>query len=87
MEQGFPIITDQTRSAHSPHSKANLLTPDCGEGKHSIYFRLPSKDNGQLTLKRRELLDGFQERFFILFYFLSVSGPHSRHMEVPKLGV
>ena len=29
----------QLGSAHPPGSKANLLTPGCGEGKYSIYCR------------------------------------------------
>lgn len=46
------------------HSKANLLTPGCDEGKYSDYCRTPSKENGQLRLKRPELLHGFQEKVF-----------------------
>ena len=40
----------------------------CGERKDSIYCKMlnmgPSKENGQLTLKRPELLEGFQGRVF-----------------------
>ena len=46
------------------HSKDNLLTPGCGEGKNSIYCWVPSKENGQLVLKRPKLSYGFQGRFF-----------------------
>ena len=41
-------------------SKANLLTPSCGEGKCKVL----SKQHGQLILKRWELPDGFQPRVF-----------------------
>ena len=26
------------------HNKAKLMTPGCGEGKCSIYYRMPSKE-------------------------------------------
>ena len=45
-------------------SKTNLLTPGCGEGKYSVYCRVPSKENKQLVLKRPELPNGFQGRVF-----------------------
>ena len=45
-------------------SKANLLTPGCGEGMYSICCRVPSKENEQLMLKRPELPDDFQARGF-----------------------
>jgi len=32
------------------------------EGKYSIYCRAPSKENGQLVLKRPELPNAFQGR-------------------------
>ena len=41
-------------------SKANLLTSDCGERKYSIYCKAPSKEYGQLMLRRHKLPDGFQ---------------------------
>ena len=41
-------------------SKVNLLTPGWGEGKISVYCRAPSKQNGQLMLKRPKVPDGFQ---------------------------
>ena len=46
------------------HGEANLLTLGCGEGKHSVYHRAPSKENGQLLLKRPKLPYGFQGRGF-----------------------
>ena len=56
------------RSAHLICSKANLLTPNCGEGECSIYCKLPkwspSKENWQLMLKRPKILNGFQRRDF-----------------------
>ena len=43
-------------------SKANLLTPGCGVEKYSAYCKEtnmgPSKENGQLMLKRPTLPDG-----------------------------
>ena len=60
---GFPRVTRQKLEfADSPHSKAAVLTLGCGEGKYSIYCRLPSKENGQLMLKRPRLWT------FFLFY-------------------
>ena len=52
-----------------PHSKATLLTLGCGEGKHSVYCRAPSKENRQLVLKRPKLPSGFQGRFFLKAIF------------------
>ena len=40
-----------------------MLTPDCGEGKYSVYCRAPNK-NRQLMLKRPKIIDDFQERDF-----------------------
>ena len=45
-------------------SKANLLTQGCDEGKYNIYCRAPSKENGQLMLKRPKLPNGIQGRGF-----------------------
>ena len=39
--------------------KANLLTLGCGEGAWSIYCLVPSKENGQLILKRPTFPIGF----------------------------
>ena len=58
------LLQNQTW-VHSPVcSKANLLTPGYGEGKYSAYCRAPSKENGQLMLKRPKLPNGFQGRGF-----------------------
>ena len=35
--------------------------PGCSEGKHSVYYRIPSKESIQLMLKTS---DGFQESIF-----------------------
>ena len=40
----------------------------CSEGKNSIYFRVPSKENEQFTLKRAELPGGFQRRISFFFF-------------------
>ena len=51
------------------HSKANLLTPGCGEGKHSIYCKVPdvglSKENEQGSLYSKDLNSSmaFREMF------------------------
>ena len=45
-------------------AKPILLLPGCGEGKYKVYRRVPSKENGQLVLKRPKLPDGFQARVF-----------------------
>ena len=42
------------------HSKANLLTPGCGEGKYSVYC----KENKPLMLKRPKLPNDFEGRVF-----------------------
>ena len=44
-------------------SQSNM-TPGCGKGKYSIYCSVSSKGNGQLLLKRPELLEVFQEKVF-----------------------
>ena len=43
-------IVTETNLDLLAHSKVNLLTPGCGEGKYSVYCRTPSKENGQLML-------------------------------------
>ena len=58
------MLPNQTRVCLFMHGKANLLTLGCGEGKYSIYRRAPSKENGQLVLKRPKLPNGFQGRGF-----------------------
>lgn len=38
------VLLPNQIQVHSPmHSKASLLTPDCGVGKYSIYCKLPCK--------------------------------------------
>ena len=48
--------------------ESNLLTLDHGKVRYSVYCKTskmgPSKENGQLVLKRPGLPDGFQERDF-----------------------
>ena len=51
-------------STRPVHSKASVLTLDCGEGKYSVYCKVPSVENGQLRLKRLELSPGFWGRVF-----------------------
>lgn len=34
-----------TESNLCSRSKANLLTPGCGKGKHSIYCKVPEKES------------------------------------------
>ena len=46
------------------HSKSNLLTLGCGEGKVNIYFRAPRKENGRRLLTRPKLPNGFQGKVF-----------------------
>lgn len=49
--------------AYPLHSPANLLTPGCGKGKHGVYCRAQSKENGQLMFKRPSILMAFREGF------------------------
>ena len=62
------LFLNQTWICLSDISKANVLTPGCGEGKYSIYCKVPSvgpsKENGQLMLRRPKLPNGFQGRVF-----------------------
>ena len=58
------LLPNQAWVCSPTHSKTNLLTLGCGEGKHNIDCRAPSKENGQLMLKRPKLPDGFQGRGF-----------------------
>ena len=41
-------------------SKANLLTLGCGEGKHSVYCRAPSKESRAASAQKVHSPDGFQ---------------------------
>ena len=47
----FCYRCDQTWVCSLVHSRANLLTPSCGEGKCSLYCRAPSKKYRKLELK------------------------------------
>ena len=47
-----------------PTHKANLLTPGSGEGKCSIYYKAPHKENGWLMLRNPKLTKGFQQRLW-----------------------
>ena len=55
-------------STHPTCRESELLTPVCGEGNYSLYFKtasvVPSKDNGQLMLKITKFPYGFQGRAF-----------------------
>ena len=55
------VLPNQTRVDSPACSKANPLTLGRGEGKYSICCRAPSKENGQLMLKRPELPMAFRE--------------------------
>ena len=46
---GVMMLLNQTWVHLPTHSKANLLTPGCGEGKCSVYCRAPSKESRQLS--------------------------------------
>ena len=58
------MLRSQTWTHSHTYSKVVLLTLGCSEGKFSVHCRVPSKENGQLMLKRPELPDGFQGRGF-----------------------
>ena len=51
----------ELESAHLTHSEANLMTRGCAEGKYTVCYRTPSKEKGQLMLKKQ---DGCQDRIF-----------------------
>ena len=42
------------------HSKANLLTPGCGEGKCTAYCKAPYKESRTANAQKAKLPDGFQ---------------------------
>ena len=58
------VLLNQTWVHLPTHSKASLLTLGHGEGNYCIYCRAPSKENGQLMLKKPKLPSGFQGRVF-----------------------
>ena len=60
----FVLLPKQIGSSLLTCNRANLVTPGCGEGKYSVYCKAPSKENGQLVLKRPECPEGFQGRVF-----------------------
>ena len=60
----FHLLLNQSQVGLLMCSKANLLTPGCGEGEHSVDCRAPSKEKGQLMLKRPKFLDDFLGRGF-----------------------
>lgn len=39
-------------STHVFAKNVNILTLDCDEGKYNVYYRVPSKEDGHLMLKR-----------------------------------
>ena len=51
----------ELESAHPIHSEAYLMTLGCAEGNYSVCYRTPSKEKGQLMLKKQ---DGCQDRIF-----------------------
>ena len=59
------ILWTEFGSTHLLGCKASLLTLGCGEGKYSVHWWAPNKENRQLMLKWPGLPDGFQERVFI----------------------
>ena len=48
--------------------------PGCGDGEYRVYFRVTSKENGQLTLKGCKLPDGLQGKacLFFMIFILSI---------------
>ena len=53
----------KVRSTHVFCKKANILTLGCDEGKYSFDYRVPSKEDGHLVLKRPKPSIAFRERF------------------------
>ena len=58
------VLLNQTPGSSPAHRKANLLTPDCGEGKCSFIVRCWCRENGELVLKTPEIPQGFQQSIF-----------------------
>lgn len=58
------VLLNQTW-VHSPtHSKANLLTPDCGEGQRSVFRWVPDKESGIANAQKNlNSAVGFMEAF------------------------
>ena len=51
-------------SADACAIEPRVLTPGCGEGTYRVNVQSPSKENGQLVIKRPALPDGFQAQVF-----------------------
>ena len=63
MENCVGCYQTELGSARPPHSKANLLTPDCDEGKYSVYCR--AKQGEQTAhAQKTQTPDGFQGKVF-----------------------
>lgn len=58
------IIAAELGSTCPLCSKVNLLTTGFGEEKYSVYCRMSSKKDEQLTLKKTQLPAGFLGRVF-----------------------
>ena len=58
------LLLNQTWVCLPMHSKTNLLTPACGEGKYSVYCRAPSEESKQLVFIRPKLPEAFQGKVF-----------------------
>ena len=63
-EHTHSVSVTETNLDLLAHSKVNLLTPGCGEGKYSVYCRVPNKENAWLMLKIPKLSDNFEGRSF-----------------------
>ena len=49
----MPVLPNQTWVLSPTCSKANLLTPpDCGEGKCSVYCKVPDKESGTASTQK-----------------------------------
>lgn len=56
-----PIHITKSNLSLLPTHKANLLTPGGGEGKYSVYYKAPHKENGWLMPRNPKLTKGFQQ--------------------------
>ena len=69
------VLPNHTWVRSPMHSKANLLTPGCGEGKCSIYCKVPDKESG--TDKAQKSLNspmGFRKGFLNARWGKGVAG-------------
>ena len=55
-----PCYQTELGPTHPTHSKVNLLTPGCGEGKHSIYCRCQARRTGSTYSKDPNSLMAFR---------------------------